>query len=419
MKIYLCILSDQVLQNVLPLLSGQDPDYIAMAVSDDMAKKKAPEQFVKLLLGLGVITDPDKQIFRLDNAPSSNYEEIDAWAKAQISGLFQVDNNIKLTLNATGGKKLMSLALMDACRNPAYEDKVDIIYCDTLDGTIDTIYPLPYNQRLNPNTLNANQIIEAHSITIVQAQSRKTEWIERAKARRELSYYLAQHMGSGLSSFIGALNSALDKALQPNLEAAQYPASVSLDSARGIGPDWEKALNLMEKLNLIERNVQVPTDFDVLNVEAARYLHGVWLEEYFWLCFNEAGFADVVQCGVEISSTENDTTVVHNELDIIASNHNRLLVVECKTRNFEREQQLFNAGLQKLFTISRNIGGALTESWFATARWPNEKTEKGKELAERLRLQAKDRRVTLIEPRHLVNLTERLIEWKKTGRFPA
>ena len=120
-----------------------------------------------------------------------------------------------------------------------------------------------------------------------------------------------------------------------------------------------------------------------------------------------------------ISSLENNQSFKDNELDLIACNRNKLVMVECKTANISR-QQVLNQALDKLSALSRKSGGLLAERWFATARWPleNDTDDEGNNLVEKFRAQARADNVVLIEPRHLANLTDRLKRWKKTSRFP-
>lgn len=158
-----------------------------------------------------------------------------------------------------------------------------------------------------------------------------------------------------------------------------------------------------------------PAVFTINSLEKARYLHGIWLEEYLWLCFADAGISDVLS-GANIASLLGDKEFKDNELDLIASYRNNLVLVECKTANYtdERHQTTLNLAFDKLSSISNRSGGLLAERWFAAARWPNERdSAEQKELADKFRLQAQEQRVVLIEPRYFGDLTDRLRKWKK------
>ncbi|MDO5667636.1 MAG: DUF1887 family CARF protein [Alcaligenaceae bacterium] len=418
MRVHLCILSQQVLQNILPLCR-LEADYVYLAASEEMIKQSKDKQFRQLLVDLGIVDDFDK-VRVLDSMPSYKFEQMRKWALQQMQFVFENVPKARIVLNATGGTKLMSLALIDVCRELEGEHQVDIIYCDTINDQLENIYPVVYTETLASDLLKTKDIIKAHSIRINRAASAHPEWQKDVETRRELSFHLGQHMGSKLGSFIATLNKSLANEFADKLEETHFPLTISLGS--GVSKDWNYVLRLMDHLELIKLKADLqghkPAVFSISSLEAARYLHGGWLEEYLWLCFKEAGISDVQSC-VQITSLHDNVGFKDNELDLIASNRNNLVIVECKTANMSH-QQVLNRALDKLSALSSRSGGLLAERWFATARWPqdDETDEAGNNLAEKFRLQAKDQNVVLIEPRHLNNLVERLKVWKKTSRFP-
>lgn len=239
--------------------------------------------------------------------------------------------------------------------------------------------------------------------------SRKNKQISFA----ELTEHLGKHMHDTLGSFISSLNGALGYAINKRkLEHIQFPLNVTLH--KPIGFSWKYVLGLMGKFNLIKPteplNLHKPASFMVPTLEALRYLHGVWLEEYVWMCFLQGTNIKDLHCSAKISSIDqNDKSFKDNELDVVVGHRNKLIVVECKT--VSPTQDVMNEPLDKLKSISDRSGGLLAESWFVMARWPHDNPEQ----EERFRLQAKERGVILIEPRHLANLTERLEAWSKDG----
>ncbi|WP_432785084.1 hypothetical protein AAEX37_02014 [Oligella sp. MSHR50489EDL] len=421
MNVYICILSDQVLQNVLPLYR-MAVDVACLIASEQMVSKGKDEQFSKLLSDLGLV-EPEN-IVVLSEMPSSDYGDMCKWAKDQIHKIHHGLPEAKIYLNATGGTKLMSLAFVEACREKVLENKVEVIYCDTNNEKIEIIYPDFYTEPLAENLLSSEDILKAHSIRVKSALSDKSDWQKEVQERAELTRHLGQNMYEKLGSFIGSLNKELAKSLAQPIEKTQFPIEISLGKC--IGSDWKEVLALMHKHKVIilddELQTDTPAVFRIDDLEKARYLHGIWLEEYLWLCFNQAGISDV-QSGMEIVSTHDDTEFKDNELDLVASYKNNLVIVECKTAYFfkdSKQQQAFDTALNKLSAISARSGGQLVKSWFATARWPIEKKNvEEKEKAERFRAHARSQGVVLIEPKYLRDLVDRLKEWKKTSRFPT
>lgn len=411
-RVYFCILSDQTLQNVLPL-NSYPANLICLMASDKMVAEKKHIKFTQLLLDLDYIKETSQVV--TFTMPSHDFAKISEWATEQINEIYQSIPKARIIFNATGGTKLMSLALVQAFQKPELAENIEIIYCDTTNDTLEIIYPIAYQTPLQPDILNAEDILKAHNIRINSALSDRESWQEQVQQRAELSQYLGQNMHDKLGSFIGALNGEIARKLNGReIEGLVLPLTLELGSK--VSANWRYVLELMADLKLITfsqpLNQSSSARFDVHNHDVIRYLHGVWLEEYLWLCFNEAKVSDVAS-GVEISSLHEGQEVKDNELDIIAAHRNNLIIVECKTANIAR-QQMMNLALDKLADLSRRGGGLFAERWFAMARWPFNEPE----IAERFRHQAKERNVVLIEPEHLADLTNRLKIWKKTSKFP-
>lgn len=416
-SIYLCVLSHQVLQNVLPL-TKIEPSIICLAASEQMFEENRVDAFQRWVVDLGYAKSVN-DILVLPIIPSSNYQSIREWADEQIQLIHTNAPEAKIILNATGGTKLMSFALLEAVQKAELGGKVEVIYCDTLNEQIETIYPVPYMSPLPNNALNTDSILKAHNIQIAGAESDGPEWKKKVKEREALTLHLGQNMGQSLGAFIGTLNRELSHNLKENIEETRFPVKIALGSR--LSPDWLKVLQMMVDLELIRLaeplQASRPAHFYIDSLAAARYLHGIWLEEYLWLCFLEAGIDDLYS-GLKINSLHAGESIKDNELDLVAAHKNNLVIVECKTANISR-QQVLNQALDKLSDLGRRSGGTLAQRWFTMARWPLESNSlEDKELAEKFRLQAKTRDVVLIEPRHLVDLTRRLKEWKKTARFP-
>ncbi|WP_432785073.1 hypothetical protein AAEX37_02003 [Oligella sp. MSHR50489EDL] len=415
MRVHLCILSQQVLQNILPLRCIK-ADRVCLVASEEMSRTGKGKAFARLLLDLDIIKS-EENIIHLPVMPSSNYQEMRDWAQKQIQVLHRDMPEATFYLNSTGGTKLMSLAMIEACLG-ALKDKVEVIYCDTFNDQLETIFPKYHLFKLPPNLLSAEDILKAHSIKIKSAESESTEWQDKVNKRASLTRYLGQHLGPKVIKFIEAMNEELSSTSKKSIKGSESAYMITLDAT--LNPLRDHLLKLMAHLKLITLNGELqrdkPVKVTIRSSEVRRYLQGVWLEEYLWLCFKEAEIDDV-HSGVKISSLHDDKEFKDNELDLIACYRNNLVIVECKTAVLN--QQKLNASLDKLTSVVVRSGGLLAERWFATARWINEQASDIKnEPAEKIRLLAQDQRVILIEPRHLTDLVERIKEWKRSAVFP-
>ncbi|MFT0213943.1 DUF1887 family CARF protein [Pseudomonas sp. F1_0610] len=408
---HICILSGQTLQNILPLHS-HIADYIFLAISEE--KQDSAASFIRILVDLGLVANEEKIII-LETIPSTDFQQMKDWAVQQLKMIRKILPHGQLTLNATGGNKLMSIALIQACEQPEFAP-VEVIYCDTAQQKLETIYPEVFTQPLQDNILTAENILKANGLQVNSALSDQKKWRDTVLNRKDITCLLGQNMAGNLGSFIQTLNYKLSTALEGRkLENAPLPISISFNIT---SQAWLDALQQLQNSGLIScqnsLQLQRPVTFTINTLENFRYLHGIWLEEYLWLCLDDAGINDIA-CSVAISNLHEDIAFKHNELDIVIGSRNRLVVVECKTANISR-QQVMNLALDKLDGLGRRGGGLLAQRWFVMARWPHK--DEDNDLAERFRQQAKDREVVLIEPKHLSNLTQRLKEWKKTGSFP-
>lgn len=421
-KVHICILSNQILQNLLPL-GTEKIDLLLLAATKEMLNDDNVTHMERVLTNMAWIGNDTnsmddtfipriKSLKVLEVMPSSNLAEISAWAERQIALLLQEAPNAQITLNATGGTKIMSFGLIRALEQPQLKDRVKIIYCDTKNATLETIYPEIEQTPLVPNMLSSENILQAHDICIKEIVSNQDDWQEKVRSRKNLTDYLGKNMHKTLSELVRVLNREITKESKNTKDSKNKELTITFKN-RPQG-QWKHALNLMVQHNLIKLYPN-PLDKErhfatISTVDATNYLRGAWLEEYLWLCFQSLEINDV-HSSVKISNMHNDESFKDNELDLIAAHHNKLLIVECKTANINQTQ--INDVLDKLSGISDRSGGLLTEKWLVTARWTDNDIQ-----AAKYRLQAKQSGTILIEPQHLRNLAHRLRQWKKNGEFP-
>lgn len=402
-QLHLCILSGQSLPNLLPLCLYR-PSRIVLAVSADMQPNVAP--FIETLLRIGLIERPQDVII-LPQMPDSDYSQMLAWSRQQLGLVRQCLPDHQIVLNATGGTKLMSQALAVACQ----ELSSHVLYCDTGHDRIEWLSPQPRLESLPNGLLDSAAILKANGIERDTALSDNAEWREQIIARGELTRWLAAKVAGSLGSFIPALNNALHE-LKPEslpvIAAFEKPATHSA---------WREALRKLESGGLLQlAEPLIPTVPPKMHIESAtalQYLLGGWLEEYLWLCMQDAGLVDVhcsLQIHADLGSAEESRL---NELDVVVGHRNRVLVVECKTANLLKAGA-YNQMLDKLDSLGKRTGGLLTQCWLVAARWPHHSEAQ----QNRLRLLARNRNIVLVEPRHLADLPQRIQNWKSSLKLP-
>lgn len=403
-QLHLCILSGQSLPNLLPLCQYR-PQRIALAVSPDMESRIQP--MIATLLKAGLI-ERAEDVISLPGMPDSDYASMLTWSRQHVGLLRQCLPDHQLVLNATGGTKLMSQALAIACQE---QTDSAVLYCDTIHDSIEWLAPRLQREPLPANLLDSATILKANGIERDSSLSDEIEWCALVEARGELTRWLASEAAGSLGSFFPALNHALHELkseLLPQVAVFGKPASSSA---------WREALRRLEQHELLGlAEPMIPTAPPKLQIESAdalRYLSGGWLEEYLWLCMRDAGLQDV-HCSQQISAElGSDEESKLNELDLVVGHRNRVLVIECKTADLLRPGA-YNQMLDKLDSLGKRTGGLLTQCWLVAARWPHHSEAQ----QNRLRLLARSRNITLVEPRHLAELPARIQSWKTSLKLP-
>lgn len=406
----ICILSGQSLPNLLPLLQHQ-PNKVIFAASKEMIKNK--EKIISSLRSHG-LEDLANNTVTLNEMPDHNFTELSLWAEKEIAGLKETLPDYTFSLNQTGGTKLMSQALVEACKKQNIP--IPVFYCDTSNDHIEWISPEIKLEPIKINLLDSKTILHAQGINIEEAESDSFDWKETANARKPLTEHLAKNAGQphGLSYFIGDLNRTLHEHL--NNKKVQFPATAKF-KYRLHNNVSRKTMQLFADHGLITLLKPLsefkPPEFEIHSMDALRYLGGTWLEEYLWHCMVDAGFEDIY-CSMKFKdSLDNSGSEKTNELDIVASHRNRALLIECKTASFT-ELKKYNDSVAKLDSLGRRAAGLLANRWLVIARWPYIDLDR---QAYILNL-ARAHNITVVEPRHIAGLTNRIKEWKETLKFP-
>lgn len=170
----------------------------------------------------------------------------------------------------------------------------------------------------------------------------------------------ARNMGDNAERyerFFGTLNRLADLALGDD---QRFVPRQELDYAPGGGN--AELLREARRLGLVQW-----ADDDTLTFpsrEAAACFRGGWLEEYVWYKLRGLRPHDwVVNLKARSYATE-----VENECDAVAAHRNRLLVVECKTAGFGRNEARDVGYIYKLAQLGDQIGGSMCQKLLLSAR---------------------------------------------------
>lgn len=386
MKIHVCLLSDQILANLIPALMER-PQKVVLVCTADMARKKLDRRLKKLLEKEGIAVDIHA------NAPDAGQALIQEFALDLAATLEATGQPI--VLNATGGTKLMALGFVEVFRGIAQR----ILYTDTAhrcietlpDGQVRASAPVPMT-----DVLDVARYLAAQGISSGRATSDDADWRSRAGERKAVAKYLGRN-AERLGSCIGALNRLADLAFgqTDRLLAPQQ----SFDS-RPRGP-WADALHELAKAKLLEWT-RGSADVIFIDAERTQFLRGGWLEEYAWHILADEKPFDV-RLGLEVSPENGNET--KNEYDVLATHANQLLFIECKTLRFKPGEN-DNELAYKLDSLGKAARGLFGETWLLSARAPTPM------LKERLHAA----RIRLIGPDELPKLREFVQKWMQGDR---
>ena len=378
-NIHICLVSAQILANLIPILMDK-PDKVILISTNTMNQNGITTRFKKILQKKEIACEVFEEM------PSTNMLHIYDYALATSETIQVKYPSATLTLNATGGTKLMSQGFIEVM-----EDDADVIYTDTQHNRLEYLGKKKVEARLLESTLDIKTYLKAYGANYKHALSDQQDWLDTIKNRKSITKYLAENINN-IEGLIGSLNYLVEQALTDD-ELLLKPTQYLNTAPRN---DWAKALKKLSEAGLIKWTKG--TEITFIDKEKARYLGGIWLEEYVYHIAKDDNPDDVAS-GLKISW--DNSTKTHNELDLVMVYNNRMLIVECKTLRFGRDKRKDTDILYKADSLGDEIKGLYGDIWLINARKSHSD----------MRDRAKDRRITIIEPTDLKNLRQKFRNW--------
>ena len=362
---HLCLVSDQPLPNLLPLLQPETrPERVVLAVSDRMREKAAwLRREIERRIPVEELPLPDAY------GLSDLQDRLVAWL-ADHEGE-------EVALNATGGTKPMAIAAQEAFRlagQPVFYVNVETDELLWLDRTRTPL-------RLQPK-LTLKGLLSVHGLTVESAEQRSGLCPEWQTFAQELAFIKTVPWERAL----GKLNyHAMEAERRDLLDMGR----VAADGC----PYWDDLLESLYHNELIRDRVRL----HFKTAEARRFANGGWLEH---LVFEELRrFAEVTEA--QLNVCVRDAHGNPNEFDAALLCRNRLVIVECKTKRLDREQDALHGpaadAIYKLDSL-RKSGGLRTKGILVSFR----------PVADEHKRRAQDAGVAVIDQSGLPRLHELL-----------
>lgn len=325
-NIHVCLISDHLMPNIIPILMMKPEKVYAITTKSMCSQGELFKKFLKR---------HETPVEIRSDVPEARLSGLIQFAKDEAEKIFKNHPGSKIVLNVTGGTKLMAMAFSIGFEGGKNRE-VDTIYTHT-DHNVIEYFNLDRTPDRIPNSLvDVTDYLEARGFTVDSCDSDHEEWRNRAEARKALTLFLARKMPVAGGGFIQQLNEAANKALDRDDKVLSNPVQKFKVNDKG-----NKILQELVTNELIEQPQEGKIKF--LSAEKAKYLRGVWLEEYVWDRLRSMGLDDV-RVNVKGSWGPHKGSA-DNEFDCIVVHHNRMLFIECKTVFFgsgEKGQDVLN-----------------------------------------------------------------------------
>jgi hypothetical protein len=342
MKTIFCLVSRQAMANVLPVLMFKPKRVVLFATPEEIT---CANNLERLFITKNI------EVARKDNLDAYDYSNFHNVIKSEL----EADDD-DVTLNVTGGTKLMALAAYKA-----FSDKnKTVIYCDTKHKKIIHLFPKLDTENLNLD-LSVNDYLIAYGYDIISTRTSELD-----------------------EDYIKLFNTLIKKQLL--LKFSKFLDKFRSDTGKN------------EKVNTTIND----TEFNIFKIQKTqlgytlfihqekfkynddKFLKGGWLE--FLMHYHLKKLKINSELGVKIKSS-ND---VENEIDLIFIKDYQLHLISCKSGRQDRTNQ----DIYELDTLRKIAGGIFGKAYLFTT----------KTLTQGIEKRAKELNIQLIDLKNLFTL---------------
>ena len=304
-----------------------------------------------------------------------------------------------VTINLTGGTKLMTLALTDTlAAHLATGDAAaqpHLVHTDTRHRRLDWLRPAPRSEPM-ADVLRINDILLTQGYRQLDGSGgAEAAALQRvAEERKMLTRYLGDE-AKEIGAAFGHLNWVAQQALN-NGRLFQREQDIDFPADRRDADRLQQVLRrIADAGGLLRWDGQRRIVFD--SQGAAKYVCGGWVEEYAASKIKGFTTPDRRATQLEIESVEGHT---HNELDAVMVYGNCMLVIECKAAKMHSGEKLADQ-IYKLNQLARNVGGQMAQPLLLSAR----------SIGDADRQRAKEYGVDILAAGELSTLPDYLRRW--------
>lgn len=372
---HLILVSAQPIPNLTPMLDDAiKPQKIVMLVSQDMQERAKALESIFKPRGIAVEQHQIKDPWDADPIRDTVLDILSQSAEGEIA------------LNATGGTKLMAIAAYEVF----FSQNAPIYYVHPEQDRLLWLSPkLPPHELAD--RLKLKEYLMAYGasqVNIPEPQGVKPEI-------RALTETLLTDIDR-YADELGTLNyyaSTAEKSPTLSVELEHGPQSRPLL--------WE-LLDLFESKGLCRIQGH---NLRFADADARFMTNGGWLEQHtYGICLNLKKALNIqdIACNLTIQRQPPGKTPVKNEIDVGLIKANRLHLIECKTKQFEKDADV----LYKLDSLRDLIGGLQGKAMLVSFN----------DLGKTTRARARELHIALCCKTELRNLQQHLQSWLTADR---
>ncbi|UYM15653.1 Card1-like endonuclease domain-containing protein [Endozoicomonas euniceicola] len=213
-------------------------------------------------------------------------------------------------------------------------------------------------------------------------------------------------------SILPQINRAVAKALDENDE---LKPNENLQTLNYAGYRGKHILKKLKEEGIFDWSEERPETLYFTSAEAACYIKGRWLEEYVWHIAGDSD-AEYVAAGLDIHDGKHRKDDVRNDLDLVIVHNNRMLLVECKTSQMQKNKQKDADIIHKLDSIGSHAGGLFCERMLVSASPLDYENKKGRKIKVTSRAKSYD--INVLQYDEIKQFRDVINHWVNTGELP-
>ncbi len=374
--IHICLISGQPTPNLVPALSPDTrPKQVIMLVSAEM--KEQAEYLKNVLRKYGVTTHEEMVPNAYDiGAIHKQVEEM-------IKKLTQKKDTPSIALNLTGGTKPMAIAAQTAC----FYNDIPYFYIRPDTNEVQLYTPVDGNMQTCKisSKLKLNDYLETHGFRLEQKPVSGIHILNDRVSDLQKSLVLNAHRFSEAIGIMNRLANEAERQKTLNIRIVEQDRT----------PDFDKLLDDFQAAGILS----VSGDTLRFTSEGARFFaNGGWLEDYVFDIVQKLPLQD---CQKNCEVYRQSRFASKNEIDVAFMAKDRLYLIECKTRNFTRDEKIGQDTLYKLDSLLPDLGGLNARGMLVSYR----------QLDDATRKRANDNRIKVVEASQLQGLKNQISTW--------